>query len=237
AEYKKPEFKVKVTTPRNFVPVGEKTSFTVEAKYFFGAPVTNGDVKYYVYRSRYRHWWFSDGDDDGMGANSEEGGDEAEGYYGYGNDMVKEGEGRLDANGQLVVAFDVPPLDEKQPFDFTYRLEAQVTDSSRREMEAKAGFVGTRGKVVGFARPERYVYYQGDNARIKVKTGDYEGRPVPAKVALKFVEVKYEKYEEKDGDQTSVRYKPVRRELSSAEVMTNQQGEAVYDYPIPITGS
>jgi uncharacterized protein YfaS (alpha-2-macroglobulin family) len=237
AEYKKPEFKVKVTTPRNFVPVGEKTSFTVEAKYFFGAPVTNGDVKYYIYRSRYRYWWFSDGDDDGLGANGEEGGDEEEGYYGYGNDMVKEGEGRLDANGQLVVSFDVPPLDEKQPFDFTYRLEAQVTDPSRREMGGKAGFVGTRGKVVVFARPERYVYYQDDNARIKVKTGDYEGRPVSAKVALKFVEVKYEKYEEKDGDQTTVRYKPVRRDLSSAEVTTNQQGEAVYDYHIPITGS
>ena len=85
--------------------------------------------------------------DDGMGGAGEEGGDEEEGYYGYGNDMVKEGEGRLDANGQLVVAFDVPPLDEKQPFDFTYRLEAQVTDSSRREMEGKAGFVWTRGKL------------------------------------------------------------------------------------------
>lgn len=31
AEYKKPEFKVKVATPKNFVPVGEKTKFTVEA--------------------------------------------------------------------------------------------------------------------------------------------------------------------------------------------------------------
>jgi uncharacterized protein YfaS (alpha-2-macroglobulin family) len=237
AEYKKPEFKVKVTTPKNFVPVGEKTKFTVEAKYFFGAPVANGDVKYYVYRSRYHHWWFSDEEDDGIGAGGGEEGDDEEGYYGYGNDMVKEGEGRLDANGRLEVSFDVPPLDEKQPFDFTYRLEAQVTDSSRREMEGKAGFVGTRGKVVVFARPERYVYYQNDEARIKVKTADYEGRPASSKVALKFVEVKYEKYEEGEGDQKTVRYKPVRRELSTAEVTTNQQGEATYDYRLPITGS
>jgi hypothetical protein len=236
AEYKKPEFKVKVTTPKNFVPVGEKTKFTVEAKYFFGAPVANADVKYYVYRSRYHHWWRGDEYDDGIGEEAGAEGDE-EGYYGYGNDMVKEGEGRLDASGRLEIAFDVPPMDEKQPYDFTYRLEAQVTDASRREMEGKASFVGTRGRTVVFARPERYVYFQHDTARVKVKTTDYEGRPVSAKVTLKFVEVKYEKVEEKEDDQTWVKYKPVYRNLSSAEVTTNAQGEAAYDYRIPIIGS
>ncbi len=236
AEYKKPEFKVKVTTPKNFVPVGERTKFTVEAKYFFGAPVSNGDVKYYVYGSRYYHWWYRDEYDDGM--SEEEGGDgDEEGAYGYGNDIVKQGEGRLDANGRLEIAFDVPPMDEKMPYDFTYRLEAQVTDSSRREMEGKAGFVGTRGRVVVYARPERYVYLQNDTARLKVNTTDYEGRPLSSKVTLKFLEVKYEKFEEKEGEQISVTYKPVKRDLSSADVTTNAQGEATYDYRIPIVGS
>ncbi len=236
AEYKKPEFKVKVTTPKNFVSVGEKTKFTVEARYFFGAPVANGDVEYYVYRSRYHHWWWRAEYD---GGSSEEGDAESdeEGYYGYGNDMVKKGEGRLDANGRLEISFDVPPMDEKQPYDFTYRLEAKVTDSARREMEGRAGFVGTRGRTVVFAQPERYVYFQNDSARIKVKTADYEGRPVASRVTLKFVEVKYEKFEEREGDQTWVKYKPVKRDLSQADVTTNAQGEAAYDYRIPIIGS
>src|SRR5262245_21064173 len=236
AEYKKPEYKVKVTTPKNFVPVGEKARFTVEAKYFFGAPVTNGDVKYYIYRSRYYHWWFSDDYDDGMGGTEGEEGDE-EGYHGYGNDMVKEGEGRLDSQGRLEVTFDVPPLDESQPYDFTYRLEAQVTDPSRRVEEGKASFVGTRGNVVVFARPEKYVYYQNDSARIKIKAADYEGRPVSSKVGLKFVEVKYEKVEERYDGKPYYTYKPAYSDLSSAEVTTNSQGEATYDYSIPITGS
>jgi alpha-2-macroglobulin len=234
AEYKKPEFKVKVTTPKNFVPVGEKAKFTVEAKYFFGAPVTNGDVKYYIYRSRYYHWWFRDEDDDGIGGSEES---DEEGYHGYGNDMLKEGEGRLDAQGRLEVTFDVPPLDENQPYDFTYRLEAQVTDPSRRVEEGKTSFVGTRGNVVVFAHPERYVYYQNDSAKIKIKTADYEGRPVSSKVGLKFVEVKYEKVEERYDGKPYYTYKPVYRDLSSAEVTTNSQGEATYDYSIPITGS
>src|SRR5215813_13549882 len=236
AEYKKPEFKVKVATPKNFVPDGEKAKFTVEAKYFFGAPVTNGDVEYHIYRSRYYHWWFRDEDDDVIGGSEGEEGDE-NGYYGYGDDMVKEGEGRLDAQGRLEVTFDVPPLDESQPYDFTYRLEAQVTDPSRRVEEGKASFVGTRGNVVVFAQPERYVYYQNDNARIKIKAADYEGRPVSSKIGLKFIEVTYKRVEERNGDHSYFTYKAVESDLSSAEVTTNSQGEATYDYRVPIIGS
>jgi uncharacterized protein YfaS (alpha-2-macroglobulin family) len=235
AEYKKPEYKVTVTTPKQFVPVGEKTRFAVEAKYFFGEPVRNADIKYYIYRSRYYHWWWGDGDDDGIGASNEE--DEGEGeYYGYGNDMVKEGEGKLDANGRFEVEFQVPQMDPKDPWDYSYRLEAQVTDSARRTIDGKASFVGTRGNVVAYASPDRYVYYQNENARIKVKTADYEGRPVSAKVTLKFVEVKYEKIEKDDNGYKFFEYKPIRTELSSADVTTNAKGEAFYDYRVPIVG-
>src|SRR5262249_3796163 len=152
-------------------------------------PVAGGDVKYLIYRSRYYHWWFSDEEDDGMGGG--EGEDGEEGYQGYGDDLVKQGEGRLDAQGRLEVTFEVPPIDENNPYDFTYRLEAEATDLSRRVEEGKASFVGTRGNVVVFARHEKYFYYQNDSARIKIKTADYEGRPVPSKVGLTFVKVTY----------------------------------------------
>jgi hypothetical protein len=236
-EYKKPEYKVKVTTPRQFVPVGEKTKFTIEARYFFGEPVRNADVKYYVYRSRYYHWWWrsESGSDEFSDAEDEE--DDNFGYHGYGNDMVKDGEGRLNANGLLEVEFEVPQPDEKDPRDYTYRLEAQVTDASRRTMEGVTSFVGTRGKVVAFARPERYVYYQGDGARIKIKTADYEGHPVAAKVTLKFVKRWWETIK-KDGEDKYSRYeyKMHERELAAAEVSTDAQGEASYIYTVPEVG-
>src|SRR5947209_839732 len=56
-EYKKPEYKVKVSTPQAFVHAGDKAHFTVSANYFFGSPVTHATVKYYIYRSRYYGWW------------------------------------------------------------------------------------------------------------------------------------------------------------------------------------
>ena len=125
-EYKKPEYKVSVTTPKKFVEVGQKVKYSIEARYFFGEPVKEADVTYYIYRSRYYPWWWADEDD----AETSESDSEDEGGYGYGNDMVKDGEGVLNANGKLDVEFEVPAADEKDSYDYTYRLEAQVTEAS-----------------------------------------------------------------------------------------------------------
>jgi len=242
-EYKKPEFKVKVNGPKEFAAVGEKVKFTVGANYFFGAPVTNADVHYYIYKQRYYHWWWGDDSsdefDDAAGPDNEGGDEEDYGYYG--NDMVTEGEGSLNSRGELVVEFQVPTPEEKDEWDYSYRLEAQVTDASRREMQGAASFIGTRGKTVADAYPERYLYYQGDAAKVKVKTADYSGRPVSEKVTLKFIEQKWQKVE-KEEEYNGYKYKTYdyilhERELGAAEVNTDSQGNATYDFTVPSPGS
>ena len=62
AEYKKPEYKVTASAPGKFIQAGQKTNFSIDAKYFFGAPVANADVHYYIYRSRYYAWDFGEDD-------------------------------------------------------------------------------------------------------------------------------------------------------------------------------
>ena len=242
-EYKKPEFKVKVTGPKEFAAVGEKVRFTVGANYFFGAPVTNADVHYYVYKQRYYHWWWDadagDDFDDEAGPDNEGGDDEDYGYYG--SDMVTEGEGTLNSRGEMVVDFEVPRPEEKDEWDYSYRLEAQVTDASRREMSGAASFIGTRGRVVADAYPERYLYYQGDAAKVRVKTADYSGKPLSEKVWLKFIEQKYERVE-KEEEYKGYKYKDVsyvlhERELATGEVTTDSQGNATYDFTVPSPGS
>src|SRR5262249_47516646 len=96
AEYKKPEYKVKVSAANKFLPVGEKTSFTIDAHYFFGAPVANAEVKYYIYRSRYYVWAYGEDESDDSSDTSDE--EESSEYYGYSNDLVKESEGKLDSH-------------------------------------------------------------------------------------------------------------------------------------------
>ena len=241
-EYKKPEFKVKVTGPKKFASVGEKVRFNVEANYFFGAPVTKADVHYYIYRSRYYHYWWSGEDtdefDDGAGKENEGGDETDEGYYG--NDMVNEADGVLDSRGHMAVDFEVPEPEEGDMWDYEYRLEAQVTDQSRREMEASASFVGTRGKTIADAEADRYLYYQGDTAKIQVRTADYEGHPVGEKVSLKFIEQHWERVE-KEEEYNGYKYKSYdyvshEKELPGGEVTTDSQGKATYEFNVPVLG-
>jgi uncharacterized protein YfaS (alpha-2-macroglobulin family) len=51
-EYKKPEFEVKVEAPKEPVKLGDQIEATIQAKYYFGAPVTKGKAKIKVLRRR-----------------------------------------------------------------------------------------------------------------------------------------------------------------------------------------
>jgi uncharacterized protein YfaS (alpha-2-macroglobulin family) len=232
AEYKKPEYKVSVTTPKKFAPAGSKTKFDINARYFFGAPVANADVKYYIYRSRYYPYF---GDDATMEPDSEDEDDYAE-YGNYYSDLVSDGEGKLDASGQLSVEFDVPESNQDDVWDFQYRLEAQVTDASRRSINATGNVVATRGTVIATAQPDRYVYSKDETAKVSITTTDYEGRPVPAKVSVKFVLRTWVKVEQKQNE-FDPNYEMRETELSSGEITTDREGHAVYDFQITAPGN
>ena len=228
AEYKKPEYKVNVTTPKKFASAGSKSKFDVDARYFFGAPVANAEVKYYVYRSRYYPYFgeMEEPDED----------DEYSDYDNYYDEMMLDGEGKLDASGHLSVAFDIPESNENDVWDFQYRLEAQVTDSSRRSMNASASLIATRGNVIATAFPDRYVYNKDETAKITVETRDYEGRPVPGKVSLKFMLRTWIKVENKVNEYDSD-YEMHEEELSTGEVVTNNEGQGVFEFRVAKLGS
>ncbi len=232
AEYKKPEYKVTVSAPGKFVQTGQKANFSVNAKYFFGAPVANAEVKYYIYRSRYYAWSYGDEDDSELTGEESDEEDEYSSYYGGGDDMVQEGEGKLDARGQLNVEFEVPQANENDTSDYSYRLEAQVIDSARRTMDGAGSFVATRGTIVANANPERYVYSKGEVAKVKVNTSDYEGRPVASYVQLQFVERTWTKKpkQEDDAEYSYPEYEMKERVIGSGSVQTDSQGQGSFDY-------
>ena len=231
AEYKKPEYKVTVSAPGKFVQTGQKTNFSIDARYFFGSPVANAEVKYYIYRSRYYAWGFGQDDSDET-ADESDSEDEYSRFYRGGDDMVQESEGTLDARGHMNVEFQVPQSEETDTYDYSYRLEAQVTDSARRTIDGAASFVATRGTIVANADPDRYVYNKGDVAKIRVSTSDYEGRPVSAKVQLQFVERTWTRKEKKaeDDEYSYPEYEMHERQIAYADVQTDSQGQASHDY-------
>src|SRR3712207_2151292 len=97
-------------------------------------------------------------------------------------------------------------------------------------MYGSTSFKGVRGHVVAYAESERYVYYQGDAARIKVTANDREGRPVQTPVRLTFYERRWEKVVKKTdyGDEYAD-YEVRESELSAASVQTDERGEAFHD--------
>lgn len=230
AEYKKPEYEVSVSTPNRFVPAGDRSKFDIDARDFFGAPVTGAEVKYYVYRSRY--YPTTDERDSDEVPND----DEYSQYQDHYSDLVLDGEGKLDAAGHLEIDFDVPAPKETDVWDFQYRLEAEVIDSSRRSLEGNATMVATRGSIIANAEPNRYVYSTGETAKINVSTTDYEGRPVPAKLTLSFVRRTRATVERAEQNDYSL-YETREEEIGAGEVSTNQDGFATYDFPVTTPGS
>jgi uncharacterized protein YfaS (alpha-2-macroglobulin family) len=232
AEYKKPEYKVTISAPGKFIPAGQKTNFSIDARYFFGAPLANAEVKYYIYRSPYYPRWYSEDEGSDITGDEPVEEDERSRYYGGGDEMVQESEGALDARGHMNVEFLIPEPKENDRQDYSYRLEAQVTDSARRTIDGSASFVATRGSIVANANPERYVYHKGEVARISVTTSDYEGRPVSAKVQLQFVEQTWTKKEKTENEEeySYPEYEMHERVISLANVETNSQGQAFHDY-------
>lgn len=222
-DYQKPEFEVAVTTDKARYLQGETIQATITARYYFGAPVANGKVKYSVYKSRYYfpYWrilWGGEYAEEEPWEGEGEGKYEGE-EYGYAGQEISQGSGQLDAQGVLKVA--LPTEIDPKKRDSTYRIEAHVTDASNREIVGGHSALATYSTIVVLFSTDRYVYRPGERAQIAVHTLDYESQPVSADVHLSFAERRGW------GSQA------VRVELHATNVRTDSKGIARYEYTIP----
>jgi alpha-2-macroglobulin len=217
-EYQKPEFKVTVSTDKGRYLEGDKIQATISGQYYFGAPVANGQVKYSVYRSSYYFpywrilWGYADyegEDEDGYGP---EGGD----YFG---EEISQGTGQLNADGKLTVT--VPTATDERHNDYTYRVEAHVTDASNHEISGARAAVATYSTIVVMVDTDRYVYKPGDQANLTIRTVDYDSKPVSASVHLAFEQRRYWNQEKPE----SV--------LAQQNIKTDQNGVAHFSYKVP----
>jgi uncharacterized protein YfaS (alpha-2-macroglobulin family) len=63
-EYKKPEFEVTVKPAKSQAHLGEKIQATIQARYYFGAPVANATVTCKIFREDYHHVYLGAGEYD-----------------------------------------------------------------------------------------------------------------------------------------------------------------------------
>jgi uncharacterized protein YfaS (alpha-2-macroglobulin family) len=188
-EYKRPEFEVTVTAPTEAKRPGEMVAARINAKYYFGAPVPNAKVKYTVRKSTwwagYRFptpydWLYSN-----WGVGQYDTGRRNIGGEGSGK-IVKEGEVTTDAQGYAELTFLTEAL-ENTPGDWwsrysnpLYTIEAQVTDQSRRTIEAQGSVKVARQPYFAFLNTQRGYFQTGDRVPIELRTQDANEQSVAA---------------------------------------------------------
>jgi len=195
-EYKKPDYFVKVTPEAPRVLQGASLKATIEARYYFGEPVAGATVKYVVHTQR-SYYFDEEEEEEGEtgGPPNEGGGDEGgpnNSNFFFGEQILEE-EGKLDANGRLVVTIPTR-VEEKYKIDTEYRVEARVTDPAGREIAGHNGFLATYGPFHLDVTPQSYVYREGDSGQFTVRALDYDKHPVAT--ALKVELVSYYRYKE-----------------------------------------
>ena len=214
-EYKKPEYEVRVTPAKLRLLEGDTAQATIEARYYFGEPVSGAKVKYSVFRSRYWFPLFYDADEAGDEPADADGDDS-------GGDQLSDQEGTLDQDGRLTITFPTSLSDHK--YDYRYRVEAHVADAALREITGRGSVIATYGSFVLNVTPDRYFYRPGSTGTFTVQARDYDNNPIQTRVHLDLIQ----------WDWRSKGPGPVK---GSTEIDTLADGSAKAEVPIPAAAS
>jgi uncharacterized protein YfaS (alpha-2-macroglobulin family) len=185
-EYKLPEFKVAVKTPeengkKKSFRLGEKVEVNIQADYYFGGPVSSAAVEVVVYQNPFYHYWYPHRDYSWYYDDLEQ--QRGRAYYGGRGQIIKRETIKTDATGKAVLTFDTPRQNYNQ--DFEYRIEARVTDSSRREIVASDTVRVTRQRYYVYPKAERNIYRPQDKVTVDIKALDANEQPVTTEGTVK----------------------------------------------------
>jgi uncharacterized protein YfaS (alpha-2-macroglobulin family) len=183
-EYKLPEFKVEVKTPeqdgkKKAFRLGEQVEVNIQADYYFGGPVSNASVEVVVYQNPFYHYWYPRRDYAWYYDDFEQ---QRRGYYG-GGQIVKRETIKTDSTGKAKLTFDTPRENYNQ--DYEYRIEARVTDSSRREIVSSDNVRVTRQRYYVYPRPAQNIYRPKDKVTVDIKALDANEQPVSTEGTVK----------------------------------------------------
>ena len=135
----------------------------------------------------------------------------------------------------MSVEFDVPESNKDDLWDFQYRLEAQVTDSSRRSIKHICESDRHARKRDRTPDPDQYVYSQRRNREDRDLDNRLRG---PASVRKTLFEV-HRCAPGPRWRRNRTNTIPITRcgnELSAGDVTPNREGQAVYEFQVHDAG-
>ncbi|MBN2496931.1 MAG: alpha-2-macroglobulin [Deltaproteobacteria bacterium] len=177
-EYKLPEFSVSVQVPQEagrpkIFRTGDSVEAEIQVDYYFGGAVVGAEVEvivtqkpyYAIWRpARDYPWYYGDIDPQPYA------------HYGYASQIKRE-KLKTDGAGKAIVRFDTP-LGAQQ--DLEYRIEARVTDSSRREVIGAGTVRVARQAFRVFAQPRHFLHRPDEDVRVDFRARDANDEPVRA---------------------------------------------------------
>jgi len=172
-EYKRPTFEVTVDEPEEPLRLNRPATLGGEVRYYFGLPVTSGEVVWRVTREPVWTWW----------------------WYreppAVSTQTIAAGTAILGEDGRFSVTF-TPEADERLAGDritYRYRLAVDVTDDGGETRSASRafhlGFVAVEAQVVD---PPGF-FLAGAAAGLTLKRQDLDGAPRPGKGRWRLVEL------------------------------------------------
>ncbi len=213
-EYKKPEFQVLVEAPEEPIALGEKITAKITAKYYFGAPVGEGKVKYKVLRTPHTAQWFPYAWWDWF---------YGPGYWWFACDypwypgwrewgcrrpypwwwwqlnppqppeVVAEVETAIGADGVVNVEIDTGPAKAMHgDEDHRYEITAEVTDPSRRVIVGQGTVLVARKPFKVYSWVDRGHYRVGDTVEAGFRAQRLDAKPVQGKGVLRLLSLKYD---------------------------------------------
>ncbi len=213
-EYRKPEFELKLSPQGPHHLSGSKVPVRLAGRYYFGAPVAGAKVTWRAYTSP-----FAPDPDDSAGGQF---GDEQENYAGYG-EFVGEGEATLDSSGEVLL--QIPA--KSHEFPTVYQIEADVADSSSRQVSGSASFTVVPSLLDLRIRGEEYLLKPGQDTGFRVRVSDWQGRP--QKAVSVFATLNESIYDKKSR-------KSIWRETGKLYGTTDAQGSVRLASSFPRTG-
>jgi uncharacterized protein YfaS (alpha-2-macroglobulin family) len=234
-EYKKPEFEVKVEAPTAPIMLGEKVSATIKASYYFGGPVVEAKVKYKITRTTADerwypaarwdwlfgpgYWWFA-ADSAWYPGWSSWGMRRPAAWWWGGSEgppeVVADAEVPIRSDGTLAVDIDTALAKAAHPdHDHRYKIEAEVTDQSRRTIVGTGTVLVARKPFTVYIWVDRGHYRAGDTIEAEVRAQTLDHKPVKGNGTLKLFKVTY------DSDST-----PIETPLEKWDLGLDSDGHA-----------
>ncbi len=223
AEYRKPEYELKIVTDRPQYIQGDQIQVTTQANYFFGGPVKDAEVRWSLlsddYYFQYQgEGWYSFEDFKGW--------DYYRPYtYRYGEPLAQ-GKGKTDAEGRFTFSAPADIADRGQSQNFTF--DVRVLDINGQEVAGTATAVVHKAAFYLGTAPRQYVLKVGQPGQVDFITVDPDSQPVasvPMTVVVSLVKW-YSVQEKSDDGRFYWASKVEETPVVTATLTTDAQGKA-----------